>query len=79
MLKEKGGRYLLIRVVRLCMPWPVLLARSWDMFRFRSHETRLRVCGNAVSLTQMHVTVDLMLLSLSDARLLVAVAGTAGQ
>ena len=42
MEREREGRsYLLIRVVRLCIPWPEL-ANSEDMFGSRGHETGLR-------------------------------------
>lgn len=41
---REGGSYLLIRVVRLCMPWPVL-ASSEVMFRFGCHETGIRRQG----------------------------------
>lgn len=45
MEREREGRsYLLIRVVRLCMPWPGP-ASSEDMFGFRGHETGLRRRG----------------------------------
>ena len=39
--EREGGSYLLIRVVRLCMPWPEP-ASSEDMFGFGGHETGLR-------------------------------------
>ena len=43
--REREGRsYLLIRVVRLCMPWPEP-ASSEDMFGFGGHETELRGQG----------------------------------
>ena len=39
--EREGSSYLLIRVVRLCMPWPEP-ASSEDMFGFGGHETGLR-------------------------------------
>lgn len=39
--EREGSSYLLIRVVRLCMPWPEA-ASSEDMFGFGGHETGLR-------------------------------------
>ena len=43
--EREGKSYLLIRVVRLCMPWPEP-ASSEDMFGFCSHETGLRRQGD---------------------------------
>ena len=40
-MDREGSSYLLIRVVRLCIPWPEL-ANSEDMFGSRGHETGLR-------------------------------------
>jgi len=45
MQREREGKsYLLIRVVRLCMPWPEP-ASSEDMFGYCGHETGLRGQG----------------------------------
>lgn len=43
--EREGKSYLLIRVVRLCMPWPEP-ASSEDMFGFCGHETGLRRQGD---------------------------------